>query len=162
MKTVMILFRHFGEVCYTPKSPTREWLGDADDVDLTEQKDCILSSDDFRPVKVNKWDVQPVEVPDWMEGDDYAANAFKWESLWTTSGAKTFPEDWQVYLALYVDEPKERHALAKLLAVKNFRSEFRQSLRDQVVAFIETPPDQRKYDKPLSWKQMSALLRWER
>jgi len=162
MKTVLILCRHYGELTYTPKSPVREWKGDADPADLTEQKPCIFSPDDFRPVQVNKWEVRPVEIPDWMTGDEYAQHASQWETVWAIKGAKDMPQDWQVYLALYVDNPTERVALTKLLAVQNFRSDFRRSLRDQVVSYIETPPDARKYSRPLSWKQMSALTRWER
>jgi hypothetical protein len=161
MKTVSILCRHYGELTYTAKSPVREWTS-ADPVDLTEQKPCIFSPDDFRNVMVNKWEVRPVEVPDWMTGDEYAQHHIQWDGLWTVKGAKDMPQEWQVYLALYVDNPTERLALAKLLAVQNFRSDFRRSLRDQVVTYIETAPDQRKYSRPLSWKQMSALTRWER
>lgn len=161
MKNTMILCRRFGEVSYTSLSPVREWQGEADKANLQDTKQCIWSNDDYRPVTMNLWEVRAMQLPDWLSGDDYAHDFIKWDSLWTTPEANTMPQDWQMYLALGLDDPKERHALAKLLTA-NTKSKFRQSLRAQVVDWLATEPDQRKYSRPLSWKQLSALLKWER
>lgn len=47
---------------------------------------------------------------------------------------------------------------AKLLKTKKFRSEFRLSLRDQLVAWLELAPADRKYDSPFSPRQWGCLI----
>ncbi len=158
MKTHQILFKHFGELTYTPKSPIRPYR-EGDPADLSAQAQCIFSSDDFRPAHTNLYEVRPVELPDWMEPDAWILDHMAWDRAWNQGVPRTWPAHWQVYLALHCDK-LERWALLSLLTVKNFRSDFRRSLKDQVVKWLDTPPEERQYSTPLSYKQWRALTRY--
>ena len=50
------------------------------------------------------------------------------------------------------------YALTKLLKVKNFRSDFRRSLRAQVEGWLDADEDEREHGAPLSNRQFAALL----
>jgi len=158
MKTYPILYRHMGEVSYTPRRPVAVFEGQ---VDLTEQKEAILSSDDFRPIKVNRYEVKAIELPDWLDPQEWLRDPLAWEAALSLA-EPDWPESWVRLLVDLHPEPKKRSAAAKLLKTKNFRSEFRQSLRNQIVAWIETPPDEREYKSPLSYRQWNAITRYER
>ena len=45
----------------------------------------------------------------------------------------------------------------ELMRVKNFRSDFRKSLAQQVLVWIETPVEERQYKTPLTQKQVNCL-----
>lgn len=49
------------------------------------------------------------------------------------------------------------YEIEKLLKTKKFRSSFRESLYDQIHAWLNTPRKNRKYSSPLSPKQLSYL-----
>jgi len=50
----------------------------------------------------------------------------------------------------------ERAARA-LLQTRSFRNEFRKNMRDQIVAWLETPASERKYKSPLSYRQWECV-----
>ena len=49
------------------------------------------------------------------------------------------------------------NAARQILAVRSFRSEFRQSMRDQLVAWLDTPSEDRKFRSPLSPRQWECI-----
>ena len=95
----------------------------------------------------------------WSQATSYAVrptiNTFgQWESI--RHGPRLGSEDSGISAAKW-------HHLSKILKVKTFRNEFRKKLRDQVVEWLETDPDERKFASPLSHKQMECLIvrTWE-
>jgi hypothetical protein len=153
MKTHQILCQHTGEISYTSKDPVAVWAGQ---VDLTEQQDCILSSDDWRPVSVPKWEVREVTLPDWLSPEGWIRDSVYWKYCWGSGVDREWPEGWQ--RGLLRMNTAERLACVKLLKVKTFRSEFRASLRDQLEKWLETPSDLRQHNSPFSTRQWDCLI----
>ena len=50
-----------------------------------------------------------------------------------------------------------KNAAMTLLETRNFRNEFRQKLRDQIVQWLDTPREERKFQSPLSPKQWECV-----
>jgi hypothetical protein len=150
MKTHQILCRHTGEYSYTSKDPVAVWEGQ---VDLEEHHDCILSSDDWRPVTVTKYEVREVTLPDWLSPEEWLRDAVPWKYNWGMGVNEEWPESWQRAL-LMIGAP-QRLACVNLLKVKKFRSDFRASLRVQLESWIE---GNREYDSPFSRRQWDALI----
>lgn len=150
MKTHQILCRHTGEYSHTAKDPVAVWTGQ---VDLTEKQDCILNSDDWRPWTVDRWEIREVELPDWLEPQEWIRNTVSWKYLWGMGADRDWPESWQ--RAIIRMNAAEKLACIKLLKVKNFRSEFRASLRQQLELWIA---GDRRYDTPFSHRQWDVLL----
>ena len=61
-----------------------------------------------------------------------------------------------------LDSRKDKEAIFDLLKVKNFKSAFRKSLCEQVLNWVKTPRKARKYNRPLSPRQMDSLTRFVR
>lgn len=158
-KTVKILLEHLGEVSYTDKSPKAVY--EEGMVDLDEQVNALLSNDDWRLVKVNRWAVVEIDMPSWMNPNEYIRQFYDWDSFWRINGAINLPENIQRWL-IYEPDRVAARALAKLLAKVPPRSEFKRSLRAQALKWFQTPDDERQYPKPLSSRQISALTRYER
>jgi len=53
---------------------------------------------------------------------------------------------------------EEKKGFGTLLSVKNFRSNFRKSLCQQTIGWLETPKAERKYPFPLSPRQKDCLV----
>jgi len=171
-RTARILYEHLGEVSYTEKSP-RAVVKEGDEavVDLEEKKRCIFSHDDWRTVEVNRWEIRDVVLPEWLSAEEWLRDPIGWQYLWIDVSlvyaiddldeAKVLlPEAWQRGLK---DLPEEwRRESLKLLKVKRFRSRFRESLRDQLVEWLETPEGERRYELPFSPRQWEALTRYKR
>jgi hypothetical protein len=153
MKTHQILCRHTGEISYTAKDPVAIFTGQ---VDLEETTTCILSSDDFRLVSTKLWEVRSVELPDWLSPEEWIGSTVQWKYTWGFGVDTSWPESWQRGLKNLCTTM--RLACVKLLKVKNFRSKFRESLRDQLVTWLETAPESRQFDDPFSRRQWDALL----
>lgn len=154
LTTHKILCKQTGEISYTPKSPVAVY--EEGSVDLNETTTCIWSSDDWRLVSVNLWEVKNVTLPSWLSPGEWLQNTTSWKWAWGC-GADGLPETWQRSLAYDNFDCAERLACAKLLKTKTFRSEFRASLRRQLVAWIEHPED-RKFGSPFSPKQWDCLI----
>lgn len=151
--THKILTEHHGEVSYTSKTPIAVWEGQ---VDLTVQKTCIWSNSDWRHVYVDRYAVVEIELPDWLPPGEWIARQTAWKYTWGMGVPKDWPESWQ--RALLEMGSAETLACIKLLKPKKLRSEFRKSLKAQLLAWIETPADERKYNTPFSPKQWGSLL----
>ena len=57
---------------------------------------------------------------------------------------------------------QEKEAMLDLLKVRNFKSAFRKSLCEQVLTWFKTSRKARKYDRPLSPRQMESITRFVR
>jgi len=133
---------------------------DGREYDLTATRQCCWHHDDFRLVTVDRFKVAEIVLPRWLSFDEYQRNTVDWKYTWGMGVDPSWPESWQ--RGLQHVSAKRRYSVAKLLRVKRFRSSFRRSLRDQIVAWLETPASQRQYDSPLSWKQWDCLTRYDR
>lgn len=155
MKTHQILCKHTGEYSHTRKDPVAVYTGSG--VDFEEKAACILNSDDWRPVDVPLWEVRSVELPDWLEPEDWIADTVKWKYAWGAGVDVSWPESWQRSLAR-LRGTESRLVCVKLLKTKNFRSPFRQSLRDQLVQWMETPEGQPRMESPYTHRQWECLM----
>ena len=152
--THKILLKQTGEISYTPRDPVAVY--EEGSVDLSETTNCIWSSDDWRQVSVDTWEVREITLPHWLPASEWIRSTTAWKWAWGC-GADGLPETWQRALAYGNFSCAERLACAKLLKTKSFRSEFRVSLRMQLVAWIERPED-REYDSPFSPRQWDKLV----
>lgn len=159
MKTYQVLYQHRGENSDTPKSPVREYQDG--EVDLDEQITCCLNWDNDMLVRTDKYAVHDVTLPDWLPLQEWIRDRVHWRWLWGVGADPEWPEVWQRGL-LHLETTARRRACVKLLKTRKFRSDFRRSLRDQLVAWLETP-EERQYDSPFSYRQWECLLdRWMR
>lgn len=149
----LVLFSQLGENSTTPMEPVAPWRGQAD---LTAMVTCCVSSDFDMLVSVPAHEVRAVELPSWLSAAEWCANSVAWKYVWGAGVDPTWPEAWQRGLARL--SFVERHAAAALLRVKNFRSEFRLSLRNQLVTWLEAPVAERRRS-PLSERQWECLVR---
>lgn len=156
-KTVTFLCEHRGANSYSRHSPVAVWRGQ---VDLGEKTWACLSFDDDRLVEVPRWSLREVELPDWLDPEEYLRFRFAWEWLWGFGVERDWPEPWQRSLLAVKARDGEAALLAciELLTTRSFRSAFRASLHDQLVAWLETPEEDRRYDSPFSRRQWEALL----
>ncbi len=93
-----------------------------------------------------------VELPVWLSGDEYLASAQRWNSLWAEDGAAGWPESWQ--RAMLSPTIRHKGAVCALLCDASPKTDFEQSLRSQVISWID---GSRKYDFPLSYRQGESL-----
>jgi len=154
MKTHQIAFEQTGEYSTTPKTPSRVYV--EGEINLTATKTCTLTSDDWRPCEELRWEVRKVSLPDWLSPEEWVKSWVAFKFLWGLGASKDWPESWQ--RGLIALPMAERYAAIALLGTKNFRSEFRKSLRDQIVAWCETAPESRKFKSPLSVRQWDAAI----
>ena len=166
--THRILTQHLGECSTTPNDAVGVVLAvDGDEVtalvrgaevkvSLKEQHDCILSNDDWRGVTTDKYGVVEVSLPAWLSPEAWLRAELTWKYAWGSGVDASWPEAWQRGLA-HLTTP-QRMAAVTLLKTKAFRSPFRASLRDQIVAWLETPSDARTHASPLSRNQWGALI----
>ena len=172
-----IVFIQRGENSTTPRDPFAVLLyqegtklvvrdgriGHETSVDLNETVTVCFSSDNDLLVKKNRFEVLEIEIPDWMTPDEWIRDSVGWKYTWEAGVDPKWPEEWQRGLHRF-RETSKRMACVQLLTTKNFRSDFRRSLRDQLVDWLETAVEFRQYDEPFSRKQWAALidLRMER
>lgn len=149
----LILFsRRCNENATTALSPEGAWTGQ---VDLGTTATFCASADWDMPVVCPVYEVRAFELPAWLPASEFAASALEWRYTWGAGVEKSWPESWQRGLRAMSFE--RRYTAAKLLRVKKFRSEFRKSLRDQLVAWLETPAQSRRFASPLTARQWDCL-----
>lgn len=150
-----IVFIQTGEISYTPKDPhcpLDSFVGN-----LNAKIYCLWSSDDWRQVEVNKYEVQEIELPDWLPATEWIYHSIQWKYTWGMAhGVKDAPENIQRYM--FSLKGPARLAIWKLYNTKSFRSEFRKSLYNQFIEWIDTPEETRKYDNPFSPRQWECII----
>lgn len=157
MKTVDVLFEATGELATTPYSPVAVWEGQ---VDLDETRSALANSDMWMPVSIKRYKVLAVTLPDWLDVKEYLADEIGWNYAWRAYGVDpSWSEAWQRGLKSMRAMHGEAgiYAATKLLS-KNLRSEFRKSLRGQLVEWLETSADERTHSSPFSRRQWDALV----
>lgn len=165
MKTHTILYKHQGENSDTPKDPVAVkvrggWKfrdGRIEKVDLKATTLCCFYYDDNRLVSTDLYATDKVTLPDWLSPLEWIRDRVAWKYAWGSGCDQKWPEAWQRAIAHKFGE-SQRYAAVKLLSTKKFRSPFRQSLHDQLVAWLETPAEARKFDSPFSFRQWEILL----
>jgi len=165
MKTHQILYRHFGENSDTAKTPVAVFSEgmsyQGQPVELGEQIYCCLNWDDNRLVPTRKWAVLPVRLPDWLGPEAWLRRPTDWSWAWGLGMDPSWPEAWQRSIVAGRFSEAQRLAMIKLLKTRHFRSDFRRSLAEQLVCWLETEPEARAYASPFSPKQWAALIdRW--
>jgi hypothetical protein len=155
MKTVKFVSKHFGENSTTSKSIVSVY-DPLNPPSLEEMKWCCLSYDNDMMVQVHLYGIKEVELPDWMNPEEfvYSTTNINYYWLWGFGADKDWPESWQKGL-MAIPSQLERYVAIKLLKTKSFRSEFRKSIRDKVVEWLES--SERKYASPFTQKMLNAV-----
>lgn len=156
MKKYRIVFAHYGEISYTAKTPSC-LLDDFTD-DINKEISCCLSSDDLRLVPVKKYEVREVTLPDFLDANKWIKNHVYWKYAWgTCAGLIDEPENIQLFF-YSIRDTALRLAIWKLYKTVKFRSDFRKSLKDRLIEWINAPVDNRQYDFPFSHRQIDCLI----
>jgi hypothetical protein len=128
-----------------------------DGLDMSAQTKHYWSSGPCDPIEFSgmgpRYRVETVEVPEWMTAVEYKRDGDRYERMWAYEFTRDLPETWQRTL-VHMDA-FYRETCIDLLKVKNFKSQFRASLRAQLEAWLSE--ETHKYQSPLSPRQFSAL-----
>ena len=154
LTTHKILFKQLGENATSPRDPVGVYSGQ---VDLEEMTTCCASYDDNRLVPKKLYSVGEVTLPEWLSPEEWLRNTSCWKRLWGLGADPSWPEAHQRAL-VHLGSTGHRLAAIKLLRTKKFRSSFRESLRDRLVEWLDTPADERRYDSPFSYRQWGCLV----
>lgn len=164
--THLILLKQYGENATTPRDPyavvaavdgNTVTLKDGNTVSLATITWVCRSSDDDMQVEKGLYSVTDVVLPEWLSPEEWLRDTTKWKWAWGMGMDSEWPESWQRGVASVTDIAW-RLAAIKLLSTKNFKSDFRRKMRDQIVEWCETSPDDRRYPSPLSRGQWAAVL----
>ena len=145
-----ILFEHHGADAGTPRTPIAVWAGQ---VDLATQVSRCMSYENNMQVEVDLYEVRPVALPDWLRPEEWIAQHVAFGYAWARGLPADAPEGWARRLMKL--GPTNQYACYRLLAVKNFRSEFRKSLRVQLENWLNGNSE---YDRPFSDRQFETLV----
>ena len=136
-----ILFEHQGENATTSHTPAAEvlsqegntvvaqWRNETRTVSLLEEKTVCMSSDWDMLTAIRRYQVGEVDLPDWMPALEYIQNQVAWKYYLGFGASPDWPRQWFFRLIKLGEAAK--YAAVQLLKVKNFRSSFRASMRDQ-------------------------------
>jgi hypothetical protein len=151
MKTVKYLMKQYGEYVYTARDIFEVYTGQ--DYDTEADAGCIRGYDSWQHAPKNLYAVQEIEIPEWMTPEDYIAQEHNWK--WYTKIGGTEDLGKQAFEKITrITNGALRLACIKLLKTKKFRSDFRKSLKSQLLTWIENG----EYALPFSWKQERALV----
>lgn len=151
----LILFKHYGEISHTARTPVGVFEPGA--VDLTATKTALVSSDFWAKVEVALYAVRKVDLPEFLDPAEWVADHIAWKYTWGIGVDAAWGEAHQRGLHKIRKAEGSAAAIAavKLLKVKKFRSSFRASLRDQLEAWLAGDSD---FASPFSPRQWSALV----
>ena len=154
--THKILFKQLGENATTPRDPVAVVNGEPD-VDLNAETTVCVSSDNDMLTAKKTYSIGEITLPEWLPPEEWLRNTTAWKWLWGLGADPTWSEAWQRGL-VNLGSTAHRLAAVKLLRTKKFRSNFRESLRDRLVEWLDTPVDERRYDSPFSYRQWGCLV----
>jgi len=155
-RRLILMSRENNEFSTTPSYPVGEWT--PGEVDLDETMDFVRSSDDSRRVTEKKYSVVAVLLPAWMSTQEYIRPDVRMDLKYKWGGTDARPDWPESWTRALMEMSFERvYWLSKILKVQNFRSNFRKSLKEQMVRWFETPPSERRYGFPLSPRQYAAI-----
>ena len=141
----------------TPMYPVRAFVAGVDEPLLLVEGQFCFYWDDDRLVTCKVYAMETITLPSWLPLDEYLQNLISWKYAWGSGVDVEWPETWQRGIAK-ISSTADRIAVVKLLATKKFRSEFRKSLRDRLVEWLETPSEKRAYPSPFSARQWETLV----
>lgn len=154
MKTVKFLAVHDGEFMYTRKQVIEEYNECKHKELLNELTTVIVNNDNWMEVKVNKYAIVEKQLPDWCNADYYLQNEIKLTYYFGFGAQQTWSKTY--FEKITKLSGVNQFACIKLLNTKAFKSEFRQNLCNQLVAWLNN--DENKYETPFSDKQFSCLV----
>lgn len=158
MKKYKVLYHHFGQNSDTSFSPVHEYNPVTDDPILHKKEARCINWDDDGLIEMEVNAIREVSIPDWLPVESWIYDHVKWMFVWSAGVNQEWPESWQ--RELFNMGEVERFACVKLLKTKTFRSEFRFSLKQRLVEWMETKPEDRIYkNSPFSDRQWSALIK---
>lgn len=155
MQDHLFVFKQTGENLDTPRSPWGIWKGQEN---LEEIIMVLMNWDNWILVPKKLYQVCEVSLPDWVSPVEWAQNVTQQTALkyYMGYGALEWTKEW--FIALNALPGVREYACIQLLKTKSFRSDYRKSLRDQLVEWLNTPVETRTYATPLSEKQWFSLL----
>lgn len=152
MKTVSFLMIQRGEFHYTPRNILEPYIGQ--EYDREAMAGTILSNDDWRAHPKKLYDLQDIEIPEWMTPKEYVTYSHNW--IWYKKIGGTEELGKKVFIKISsIKDGALRLASLQLLKTKRFKSELRKSFQKQLISWIEDKNS--KYDNPFSQKQSSIL-----
>jgi len=153
MKTVTFLTRAIGEYSTTERSIEGVYTDDMD-IDFEKEHLCIRNSDDWTPCSKKLYELKDVEIPEWMEASKF--NPLLWMQYTRIGGNEDLGENAYNELTefMYSNE-RLVEACLTILKVKNFRSDFRKSLRTQIDDYLVGKSE---YSTPLTQRQVDCVL----
>jgi hypothetical protein len=114
-------------------------------------------------VQAPKYEVHEIELPEWLSTEEYCGDYVRWSHLWGYGADPEWPEAWQRVLMSINSDPSAKVACIDLLNTMKFRSDFRASLRNRLVTWLEDP--EARYPSPFTPKQWDKLVlkysRWK-
>ncbi len=145
-----ILAREGGRVTY--RAPRG---GGAVEVDLAETRAYCINWDNDGLVEGLVHAVGTITLPAWLTIDEYLCDSTTWTFGWAQGIDRQWPGAWQRGLARL--SPVEQRVGAALLRARAFRSGFRASALAQLVAWLESPVEGRRFASPWSPRQLDCL-----
>lgn len=154
MKVIELLLEHKGENAPTPREPIGEWKGQ---VNLSEKVYRCINWDFDALIEVNRYEVITVEVPEWITIEDILNIKFmtSYKYYQAFGGNVNFGKK-TIEAIMMMPLPEQKLSAIQLLNTKSFKSDFRKSLYDQLIRWIDT--DEKKYNCPFTFKQWECLL----
>lgn len=120
---------------------------------------CVSFDNDMQ-VEINKYRVNDVNLPEFLSVKAWIHDDVSWKYAWGMGMDASWPEAWQrALLRLGTEFIYNVAPLLNTYRKGTFRSNFRRSLAEAVVLWLETAPEDRKYDRPLSSRQFDAIAR---
>lgn len=152
MKTHQIVFINNGEenaVTLSPLCCLSKFTGD-----LQTQASRCMSWDNDMLVRVNLYSVVNVTLPVWMAPEVWLQDYISWGYMWNRGVDPSWPEAWQRKLITL--NSTLQVACVKLLKTKKFRSQFRESLCNQLKSWMDGEAGD--WPRPFSDKQLAFLV----
>lgn len=153
MPTYKILCQHFGANADTAHQPVREYL-DSDRSLLSEKVWRCANADFDMPVEINLYQVIDVTLPDWMSVSYYLQERIALRYFQGFGGDLAWGRVWFQRLSRLPE--CLQYCCIRLLLVKNFRSEFRKSLRNQLEGWLNA--EKVEHPLPFSSRQLSFFV----
>lgn len=152
-RSYVILCKRTGENATTPADPQRVFNPATDAALLEERGTFCVSFDNDMLVDAPLYETHTVELPAWLPPEEWVRSCVRWKYLWAVV-PKDAPEAWQRGL-MRLSRTVERMVCWELLRTQSFRSDFRRSLRDQLVAWLDGASE---YGSPFSARQWERLI----
>lgn len=101
------------------------------------------------------FEILEVNIPDWMDPEEYTTGFAAWELLWAAGIPRDWPEAWQ--RGLLTLSTAQRIGLAKLLQTKEFRAEDRKRAKARAIAWFQADSATRTRS-PFNAREWSYLV----